>query len=192
MIAHDRLMGLKRCLLLLAITILAGNVLAADSDDLSFSEAIRVLAREQSQAESYVGLLNTVAKADVPKYARGILLYADAKAEFDGLIEQMKADLTRGRSPDTSSDFQKQLQHAVDRRTVFTTYVSEKIVGDEEGQKGIVTGVATAATLLPLLGKASQTIWKEFRQVSDTRKKEILTQLDGLKWRAFHEIPGSR
>ncbi|ETW95524.1 MAG: hypothetical protein ETSY1_30235 [Candidatus Entotheonella factor] len=185
-------MSLTRYLLLFVAMITAGQVLAADRDDRPFSKAIRVLARERSQAESYVSLIHTVAKAEVSKYARGILLYADAKAEFDGLIEQMKADLTRGKSPDTSSDFQKQLQQAVDRRTAFTTYVSEQIVGDEEGRKGAVTGAATAVTLLTLLGKASLTIWKEFRQVSDTRKKAILTQLDVLKWRAFHEIPGAR
>jgi hypothetical protein len=52
----------------------------------SLPEAMRFLAHEKSAAEQYAVILSTLGKNDAVLYVRGIALYADAKAEFDGLI----------------------------------------------------------------------------------------------------------
>ena len=57
------------------------------------ADAIRIMAKEKSLAEQFVVLLNTVGDRNVQQYARGIQLYSEAKAEFDGLIEGMKTNL---------------------------------------------------------------------------------------------------
>jgi hypothetical protein len=65
----------------------------------SLPEAMRFLAHEKSAAEQYAVILSTVAKNDAALYVRGIALYADAKAEFDGLIAQLRIELQTGQEP---------------------------------------------------------------------------------------------
>jgi len=59
---------------------------------MKLADAIRVLAREQSAAEQYAVLLDSHGKADTNRYVQGITRYAEAKADFDGLIEALKTD----------------------------------------------------------------------------------------------------
>ena len=93
---------------------------AAVSQANPLAEAIGYLKREQSLAESYAGLLKGFGKQDLGTYARGIQRYAEAKAEFDGLLEQFLAALLQGESPDTSAAFQQKLEQAATRRVAFT------------------------------------------------------------------------
>src|SRR5215472_15601184 len=71
------------------------------------SEAIRFFAHEKSAAEQYTVILSTVAKNDVAQYVRGIKLYADAKAEFDGLIAELRFDLLNGQEPAKLAKFKE-------------------------------------------------------------------------------------
>jgi hypothetical protein len=67
----------------------------------TLSDAIRFLGHEKSAAEQYGVILLTVAKDNTGLYVRGIKLYADAKAEFDGLIAELRFDLQSGQDPQT-------------------------------------------------------------------------------------------
>jgi hypothetical protein len=64
----------------------------------SLPEAMGFLRHEKSAAEQYAVILSTVAKNDAAQFVRGIELYADAKAEFDGLIAQLRIELQTGRN----------------------------------------------------------------------------------------------
>jgi hypothetical protein len=166
----------------------------------SGSEAFRVLAREQSLAESYVVLMEAVGKEDVRHYAEGIRLYAGAKAEFDGLIEQMKQDIIQRVPFDDSEKFQAVLHTAVERRLAFTRHV-DKIV--ETLPPGTRPGIADylvggAAELISAITDAGKAIWEAYwtvqeaeREDRETRRKETLAQLDALKWKPFHELAKS-
>jgi len=163
----------------------------ANGSTTSYSDAIRVLKKEQSQAESYMALLNTMGKENTQLYGQGIMLYADAKAEFDGLIEKMQSDLKSGKEPAASSEFDALLKTAVDRRVAFTSFISKQVVGKtSEGIK--FPWLATAGELLPELVDAAKYIWEEYRNSKQSRRQEILDELEGLKWKPFHEIPGSQ
>jgi hypothetical protein len=73
---------------------------AALADDApALSDAVAVLEKERSAAEQYAVILATVGRKDANLYVRGIQLYADAKAEFDGLIAALRIDLIEGRTP---------------------------------------------------------------------------------------------
>jgi hypothetical protein len=80
-------------------------VAAAQQSPTTFSDAVQVLAREQSAAEQYATILIKFGNKDDAVYRKGIALYAEAKADFDGLIEALKADLILGREgpPSTRS-----------------------------------------------------------------------------------------
>jgi len=68
----------------------------AQSEEPDLAEAVGTLAREKSAAEQYAVVLSMAAKQDMPRYLRGISLYADAKSEFDGLVTQLVFDLKSG------------------------------------------------------------------------------------------------
>src|SRR5438128_2356655 len=82
-------------------SIIAGGPLYGDS----LSEAIYVFAREKSAAAQTAVMLKENATNDPSKLSRGIQLYADAKAAFDGLIDQLEHDLQGPDSPQVSATF---------------------------------------------------------------------------------------
>ncbi len=185
-----RTLGLWAVCLTVLIALTAGA--RADEATVTGSEAFRVLAKEQSFAESYVVLFKTVGKKDFRRYADGIRYYASARAEFDGLIEQMKQDIIQHDPFGRSEIFQAVLRTAVERRMKFTRHVDETVeaLGVGEGRRVVKDYVASAAELLSIIGKAAKAIWDEYWAIKETRRKETLAQLEALKWKAFHKIPG--
>ena len=91
-----RRMVINRRLLLLAL-LLAGigsepgkAEQPEPSSEATLAKAVGVLAHEKSAAEQYAVILATAGKSDTALYVRGIQLYADAKAEFDAMIAELK------------------------------------------------------------------------------------------------------
>ena len=129
----------RRSLIVSVALVCAANLLrqadaAAGDNTPSLSDAVGVLAKEQSAAEQYAVILATVGRKDVDSYVRGIQLYADAKAEFDGLIAQLRLDLIEGHDPTKSPKFDAALQAAAKSRIAFTNFVSGQVVGKIQGE----------------------------------------------------------
>jgi hypothetical protein len=160
-----------------------------DSGDSVFSEAVGFLAKEQSLAESYAVLVKEFGKQDLENYAEAILLYANAKAEYDGLIEQMKYDLRADRKPDDSSELQNKLRKSADRRVAFTSFVAENVIHRDTNRKIAIVTVAIKAVpdLINALTKSAISIWREYHGLKGSEKKGILDELDMLKWKPFQD-----
>jgi hypothetical protein len=175
--------------------LLASLSLAGVSSANSLSEAMAYLKKEQSLAESYAGLLKGFGKQDVAIYARGIQLYAEAKAEFDGLLEQLLAALRQGESSDTSAAFQRKLETAAQRRVAFTEFISQEVLSKApEGTRslaailkipGVIGGVTEVGKALK---DAGGSIWQGYRQSGEQERAALVTQLEGLRWRPFEAI----
>ncbi len=148
-------------------------------------DVVKLLEEEKIKAETNGFLLNLFRKdgLDLKKYARGIQLYAEAQAEFNGLIELMKHKLIKD-EPYNSSDFDSSLKTAVDRRISFTTY-TEQITGGSEGKKGLFPD---PVELVKVIIDSAKTFWQEYHAVKETRRQELLDQLVSLKWKAFDQI----
>ena len=155
----------------------------------SLPEAIGVLAHEKSAAEQYAVILATVGKKDMATYLHGITLYANAKADFDGLIEELIASLRSGVKPGTSERFKKALDAAAQKRISFTDFVTNDIVGKIEGAK---PGLPSIITLLPDLIKAitdaGLAIWNAFHSAAKEKQDAILEELERQKWKLFADI----
>ena len=151
-------------------------------------DVIRVLAEEKALGEAGVSLLNLYAKGNQTVYVQGIVLYATAKAKFDGLIEQLKADLRDDRRPDQSPLFQQALQEASENRQAFFDFVVQKVTPATTGTKGIQENLAAAAALIPAGTDAAVNIWREFRAGQDARRQEIGRQLEAQKWVPFERL----
>src|ERR1700730_3410737 len=61
------------------------------------SDGIRVMAREKSLAEQFLVIMNDFGRKDITQYAKGVTLYAEAKAGFDGLITQLEHEVEQAR-----------------------------------------------------------------------------------------------
>jgi hypothetical protein len=191
---HSRPLINRRFLLLgLAfLGISGGRSLAqrpAPSSEEMLAAAVGVLAREKSAAEQYAVILATVGKTDPAKYVRGIQLYADAKAEFDAMIAELKFDLTTGQDPAHSAVLTGALREAAEKRVAFTTFVSREVVPKV---KGGTTRLPDVLSVVPELVKAitdaGLSIWKAFHDAGKERRDAILTEVDHLQWRSFADL----
>jgi len=151
------------------------------------SDGIRVMAREKSLAEQFLVIMNDFGQRDIGQYAKGVTLYAEAKAEFDGLIAELELELEQARPPDQSERFEAALKDAVAKRVAFTSFVTDTLVPHTEGaQKGIVGDfIKGGGDLIKALTDAGIGIWREYRSGSEARRKEIMQELESLRWPQF-------
>ncbi len=161
-----------------------------------FADALGLMKREQTLGEANAGLLKTFARDDTATLARGILLYAEAQAEFNALIETLKAELNTEGALSDSEGFTDVLQNAADRRVIFTDFVEKKVLSRiEDGTKSLATALGggdvleNAAELITALKDAGLDIWREYRAADKEQQQQILDQLDTLKWRSFGDVP---
>ena len=162
---------------------------AAASDEAALSDAVRFLAHEKSAAEQYAVILSTVGKTDTAQYVRGIELYANAKAEFDALIAELKFDLTTGKDPAGSVKFTGALQGAAEKRVAFTSFVSHEVVDKVHGARpGLPDVLNVVPELVKAITDAGLSIWKAYRNTGKELRDAILNELGHLEWRSFSEL----
>jgi hypothetical protein len=152
------------------------------------ADLFEILGTERALAEAHGRLLHEHGRADPALYARGILLYGQAKAAFDGLIESAKHQVTRGKTVDDVPDMDLKVRAAVDRSADFNTFVRDQVLGDIAGTRFGLGDLLEPAKLFASLLEAVTELLKERREAGDVRRKETLTQLDGLKWRPFEAL----
>jgi hypothetical protein len=190
-----RRMVMNRRLLLLALS-LAGIGSAPGkaeqpepSSEATLAKAVGVLAHEKSAAEQYAVILATAGKSDTALYVRGIQLYADAKAEFDAMIAELKFDLITGQGPANSAVFTGALQGAAQKRIAFTSFVSREVVDKLSGAKpGLPDVIEAVPELVKAITDSGMSIWKAFHDASKERRDAILVEVDYLQWRSFADL----
>lgn len=178
---------------IMGVTILSEGLSAASpTNPPSLSDAVAVLARERSASEQYAVILATVGRKNAELYVRGIELYADAKADFDGLIAALRFDLIEGHDPAQSQNFATALQAAAEKRIAFTNFVSDEVVGKVEGARpGLTDVVKVVPDLVKAVTDSGVEIWGAFRRGNKERRDAILTEIDQLRWRSFGDLAGS-
>lgn len=165
---------------------------ATAQEDGQIEYTIGFLVKERSLAKSYASIHEEFGKDNTDNYVKGIRLYAVAKAEFDGLIEQLKWNLSHDTSLKRSPDFTNALNLAAQQRVAFTKFVDGEVRPAESGSKNplAVAAIGTIPELIKALTEAGLSIWKEYRQGNKEQKKEILDRLDSTKWPDYSEIAG--
>jgi hypothetical protein len=159
------------------------------SSEASLARAVGVLTHEKSAAEQYAVILATAGKSDTALYLRGIALYADAKAEFDALIAELKFDLTTGEDPAHSAVFTRALQGAAEKRIAFTSFVSREVVDKLSGAKpGLPDVIEAVPELVKTITDSGLAIWKAFHDAGKERRQAILSEVDQLQWRSFGDL----
>ena len=152
---------------------------------MTLADAVQVLARQQSAAEQFAVILDRLGKKDARAYVLGIVRYANAKADFNGLIEALKINLIEGHDLTTSPGFSDKIQAAAEKSVAFTSFVTDQIVGPNQGARGLLPGVPSLADLIKGLTDAGIGIWREYRAAGQEKRNEIRDELDHLKWKSF-------
>jgi hypothetical protein len=142
----------------------------------------------KSAGEQYGLILFTVAKDNVGLYVRGIKLYADAKAEFDGLLAELRFDLERGQEPAKSAKFNEVLKEAAERRVAFTSFVSAEVDKLPGARAGLPDVIQAVPDLVTAITSAGISIWNAFRQTRKENRDALLSELKHLEWRPFSEL----
>jgi hypothetical protein len=174
---------------LTGMTVCRLGVSARAEDAPTLSNAVGVLERERSAAEGRAVILASVGRKDVNLYIRGIQLYADAKAEFDGLIAQLRFDLIDGSDPAQSPKFAAALHSAAEKRVAFTNFVDDQVVGNVEGARpGLPDVVKVVPDLVKAITDEGLAIWDAFHKANKERREAILNEIDHLRWRAFADL----
>jgi len=177
---------------LLAASLIVAHGIAqqpAKSSEAALAKAIGVLTHEKSAAEQYAVILATVGKSDVALYVRGIQLYADAKAEFDAMIAELKFDLTTGQDPAHSAVFTSALQAAAQKRIAFTSFVSHEVIDPIKGARpGLPDAIGTVPELIKTITESGLSIWKAFHDAGKERRDAILSEVGQLQWRSFADL----
>jgi hypothetical protein len=159
----------------------------AGAEEQSFSEAMGTLGQERSYAEFGAGILKTYAPADID----GRQLYAQAKAAFDGLIDQLLTDLAQNRDPTLSPMFRERLDAAVNKRVAFSQHVDQAVKAKlPEGAKpGLIDALAKVpAELIKELFAGGISIWREWSGANKNRRDQIATRLEALRWKPFADV----
>jgi hypothetical protein len=160
---------------------------AAVGEESTFSEAIDTLSHERSYAEFGAGILKAYAADDFD----GRRLYAQAKAAFDGLIEQLLADLAQDRDPTLSPAFSETLDAAVSKRMAFRQHVDEilKAKLPKGAKPGLADALAKApGELIKALVDGGISIWREWHGASKERREQIAERLEAQRWKPFADI----
>jgi hypothetical protein len=152
------------------------------------SSLFDTLGREQSAGEAHARLLHRHLRAIPADYARGILLYTEAKAAFDGLIEEAKHHLTEGTPLDQVPGFPARVQAAVDHRTAFTDFVRDQVMVLTANTREGLGDLLSPKDLIEAVFNGLLALWRELRAADAARRAQTLSQLDALKWRPFEAL----
>jgi hypothetical protein len=183
----------RQWLLGFALVCMTGSYCRAEqstpSNEALLAKAVGVMAHEKSAAEQYAVILASVGKSDTALYVRGIQLYADAKAEFDAMIAELKFDLTTGQDPAQSAAYTGALQSGAEKRIAFTSFVSREVIDKLPGSKpGLPDVISAVPELVKTITDSGLAIWKAFHDAGKERRDAILSEIDRLQWRSFGDL----
>jgi hypothetical protein len=120
---------------------------------------------------------------DKAAQVKGEQLYAAARADFNGLIEELLSDLDQGIMPEGSATRQGELEAMVEKRITFSRHVAD-LIRVQPGDRPAVIVEALAA-LAPDLARGLMqglgAIWTAYYQGDELRRRSIATRLEAQR-----------
>jgi hypothetical protein len=188
--------GIGRIILLAA---LAGVASAAATPAVGeaggWRQAVDLLAQEKSLAEGCASLLKTFGDDAPMARVQGQRRYARAKADMDGLIGLLIADLTRERPLAAAPELRQRLEAVVAQRRTLCRQ-TDAAVGSALRQHSARAG---AADLLAEAGgdaprsliEASVQIRHSYRAADQAGRAAIISGIEAARWLAYAELPAA-
>ena len=180
-------------LALLVLLVLTGAVIA-QSEAISWPDAVGQIAGERAKAETCVALMKRY--GDDAQTARGEITYTSAKADFDALIAGLITVLSAGQTPASLSSLQEKLSSGASGLSQFCDTVINllpKTAGQTE--KGVGIDILKAIPLEQLLKMPSDgasALYTNHRSDDTLTRKTIQTQLEAARWPTFSEVKAAQ
>jgi hypothetical protein len=175
---------MARAAWLLAVLAVCTAPIAIAAEDIGWQEAVARLAQERTLAETCAGLLKKY--GDAGAVVRGKLAYAEAKAEYDGIIAGLDVALASNDRPASLPDLEARLRHGFDKRQSFCDSVQKLLPPAKTGEKGPIAEIVSGA-VGPVID-AVKAIWIRTRDDNALMRKTIETQLEATTWPSFASV----
>ena len=155
----------------------------------TLAQGIGILSEYKSNAEQQARILvGLVTGEDITKenYRKGQSLYAEAKASFDGWIDQVIFEVQAGKTEMLSPQYEIIQKTAKAKGDAFTQFVREQFLGNPRGEIG-----ESFKSMFAKIQEVGQLIFQGLRQASSPDKTETIRKLETYKWSPFHLIEQS-
>lgn len=164
-----------------------------------FLEAIGIISKEKSEAESLTKLLKSNYSETSPEYQQGAIYYSEARAEFDSWITKFQSILKTKykikKSDPIIESLKESLRRAADKSYKFKEYVKnlappivEKPIVKKPKGLSIPSAIATASAIYNALDMAIGKILRAHQATKEKKRKEMIEILGRQKWKVFDEI----
>lgn len=188
-------MALKQSARLLLLGTCAALLLlmpAAGGEESGWRQAVDRLAYEKSLAEGCASLLEAFADRDPMQRVQGQRIYARARADVDGLIALLQADLAGDRSPAAVPELAYRLESVPKQRQALCSHLDAAVgsaIRERPERSGdielLAEGVADSGA--SLLDGAVE-LWEAYRGAGDAERERILAAIEGTRWREYAEV----
>ncbi|MEZ4737707.1 MAG: hypothetical protein R3E79_62325 [Caldilineaceae bacterium] len=165
--------------------------------------AIGQIAKAQTSAREGVLLVRQyIADKESWEYTEARKLYTEAQAEFNGWIEQLKADITFGTAPDTAKydatlasarqkteDFLKLVQQIQQTHTdTGSANSSNQECESLEREDTAVLLVSLTSIVAPIVVEAAFNYWEASQKAETQEQEKNINYLNTLLWDSFDNI----
>ena len=175
------------CVFIMILVFSGGGMMSAYAELPSdLAQGIGVLSEYKSNPEQQAQILVGLAtEEDITKddYRQGQSLYAQAKAGFDGWIDQLIFEVQSGKTELLSPQYESIQMEAKAKGDAFTKYVQKQFLGNPRGEVG-----DAFKSVFGSLNDVAKSIVNGFSKVSPTEQPEVIKKLEGYKWPEFHTI----
>jgi hypothetical protein len=154
------------------------------------STGIGILAEYKSNAEGQAQILvGLAAENDITKddYRKGQSLYAQAKAGFDGWIDQLVFEIQSGPIEGLSPNHEAIQEKAKAKGDAFTKYVQVLLGKGSRGEIG-----RTFKSVFASIQEVATSIAEGFTKVPPAEQPAVINKLEEYKWPEFHTIEERR
>jgi hypothetical protein len=173
-----------------AALLLSQAAAAADG----WQSAIDRLADERILAEGCASILKSAAVNHPMVRVQGQRLYARAKADVDGMIALLVADLAADRAPADSPELRHRLESVPRQRQGLCRHVQAALEAsanqrDESASRPVDLLVRADDTSQGGLVEAALAIWQAYRTGDEARRRTIISELENARWLPYAEVP---
>ena len=164
--------------------------------------AIGQIAKAQTSAREGVLLVRQyISDKESWEYTEAQKLYTEAQAEFNGWIEQLKADITFGTEPDTAKydatlasalqkteDFLKLVQQIQQTHTDTGSANSSNQEGESLEREDTTLFLGLFSIVADLVVKSGVDFWEASQKAETQEQEKSINYLNTLLWDSFDNI----
>ena len=156
--------------------------------EMTWADAVAQVAGVRTKAETSAALLKKF--GDPSHIARGQLIYANAKAEADGVIAGLIVALSAKDEPESLSSLQERVERAATGLATLRK-LAESQLPNLEGTRDFELGNILKGAIEQLykpLSDAVSALYNNYRTDNELTRKTIQTQLEATRWPDFDQV----